>query len=34
MPMLIEASRAYVTLGEMMAALGDVFGRYVETPTI
>ncbi|MEM8619228.1 MAG: methylmalonyl-CoA mutase family protein [Actinomycetota bacterium] len=34
MPALIAASNAYVTLGEMMGALGDVFGRHVETPTI
>jgi methylmalonyl-CoA mutase N-terminal domain/subunit len=34
MPVLIEASRAYVTLGEMMGALADVFGRHTETPTI
>ena len=34
MPALIAASNAYVTLGEMMGALGEVFGRHVETPTI
>ncbi|MEM9515498.1 MAG: methylmalonyl-CoA mutase family protein [Actinomycetota bacterium] len=34
MPALIAASNAYATLGEMMGALGDVFGRHVETPTI
>jgi methylmalonyl-CoA mutase N-terminal domain/subunit len=34
MPVLIEASRAYVTLGEMMGALAEVFGRHTETPTI
>src|SRR5690606_874595 len=34
MPTLIEASRAYATLGEMMGALGEVFGRHVEVPTI
>ena len=34
MPALIDASRAYVTLGEMMGALGEVFGRHTETPTI
>jgi methylmalonyl-CoA mutase, N-terminal domain len=34
MPALIDAARAYATLGETMAALGDVFGRHVEVPTI
>lgn len=34
MPALIDASNAYATLGEMMAAMGDVFGRHVETPVI
>jgi methylmalonyl-CoA mutase N-terminal domain/subunit len=34
MPALINASTAYVTLGEMMSALGDVFGRHVEVPVI
>ncbi len=34
MPALIAASNTYATLGEMMGALGDVFGRHVETPTI
>ena len=34
MPTLIEASRAYATLGEMMNAMADVFGRHVEVPTI
>ncbi|MFM8793492.1 MAG: methylmalonyl-CoA mutase [Acidimicrobiales bacterium] len=34
MPALIEASRARVTLGEMMATLGGVFGRHVEVPVI
>jgi methylmalonyl-CoA mutase, N-terminal domain len=34
MPTLIEASRAYATLGEMMGAMADVFGRHVEVPTI
>jgi len=31
MPALMEASRAYVTLGEMMGAMADVFGRWEET---
>jgi methylmalonyl-CoA mutase, N-terminal domain len=34
MPVLIDASRAYCTLGEMMNTMADVFGRYVETPYI
>ena len=34
MPALIDASRAFVTLGEMMSTLGGVFGRHVEVPTI
>jgi methylmalonyl-CoA mutase N-terminal domain/subunit len=32
MPPLIEASRAYVTLGEMCDALRDVWGTWTETP--
>ncbi len=34
MPALIDASRAQVTLGEMMSTLGGVFGRHVEVPVI
>ena len=34
MPALIDAAHAYATLGETMTALGDVFGRHVEVPTI
>jgi methylmalonyl-CoA mutase, N-terminal domain len=34
MPTLIDAVSAYATLGEVMAAMGDVFGHHVETPTI
>ncbi len=34
MPALIEATRAYATVGEMCDALRDVWGEYVETPTI
>jgi methylmalonyl-CoA mutase N-terminal domain/subunit len=34
MPTLIEASRTYATLGEMMGSMADVFGRHVEVPTI
>ncbi len=32
MPALIDAVRAYASIGEISAALADVFGRYVETP--
>jgi methylmalonyl-CoA mutase, N-terminal domain len=34
MPALIDASRTYATLGEMMRTLADVFGRHTEVPTI
>ena len=34
MPALIEAARAYVTVGEMMGAMVGVFGRHVEVPTL
>jgi methylmalonyl-CoA mutase N-terminal domain/subunit len=34
MPALIDAVSTYATLGEVMATLGSVFGRHVETPTI
>jgi methylmalonyl-CoA mutase N-terminal domain/subunit len=34
MPALIDAVGVYATLGELMAAMGDVFGRHVEVPTI
>ena len=34
MPILIEASGAYATLGEMMNTMANVFGRHVEVPTI
>ena len=34
MPALINASRAYVTVGEMMGAMEKVFGRHVEVPTL
>jgi methylmalonyl-CoA mutase, N-terminal domain len=34
MPTLIEASRTYATLGEMMATMATVFGRHTEVPTI
>ena len=28
MPVLVEAARARVTVGEVMAAMGQVFGKY------
>jgi methylmalonyl-CoA mutase N-terminal domain/subunit len=31
---LLEAARAYATVGEMCDALRDVWGEYTETPTI
>jgi methylmalonyl-CoA mutase N-terminal domain/subunit len=34
MPTLIDASQAYATLGEMMNALADAFGRHTEVPVI
>ena len=34
MPALINASRAYVTVGEMMNAMEKVFGRHIEVPTL
>ena len=34
MPALIDASRNYVTEGEMMSTLASVFGRYVESASI
>ncbi len=34
MPTLIEASRAYATLGEMMSTMADIFGRHTEVPVI
>jgi methylmalonyl-CoA mutase, N-terminal domain len=34
MPALIDAAKAYATVGEMMSTLADVFGRYVEIPTL
>jgi methylmalonyl-CoA mutase N-terminal domain/subunit len=32
MPALVEAARTYATLGEIVDALADEFGRYVERP--
>jgi len=34
MPALINAAQEYVTVGEMMSAMADVFGRYVEVPSL
>ena len=34
MPTLIEAATTYVSLGEIMNTMADVFGRHVEVPTI
>ena len=34
MPALIDAARVYATLGEIIDALADVFGRWVEAPQI
>ena len=34
MPLLLDAVRAYATVGEMCDALRDVWGEYVEAPTI
>jgi len=34
MPPLIEAARAYATIGEMCDALRDVWGEYEEVPSI
>ncbi|HET9729818.1 MAG TPA: methylmalonyl-CoA mutase family protein [Acidimicrobiia bacterium] len=34
MPALLDATRAYASLGEVVHALGEVFGRWVEDPKI
>jgi methylmalonyl-CoA mutase N-terminal domain/subunit len=34
MPTLIDAVSVYATLGEVMAAMADVFGKHTETPTL
>ncbi len=34
MPALIDAVRVYATEGELMDAMADVFGRYVENPVL
>jgi methylmalonyl-CoA mutase N-terminal domain/subunit len=34
MPALIDAVSVHATIGEITAALADVFGRYTETPVV
>jgi methylmalonyl-CoA mutase N-terminal domain/subunit len=34
MPFILGAVRAYATVGETCAALGDVFGSYAETSVL
>ena len=34
MPELIAAVRVYATLGEVVGALADEFGRYYEVPVL
>ena len=34
MPTLVDAAKAYATLGEVMSTMAGVFGRHVEVPTI
>jgi methylmalonyl-CoA mutase N-terminal domain/subunit len=34
MPAILDASRAYTTMGEMITALEAVFGRWAEEPVI
>jgi methylmalonyl-CoA mutase N-terminal domain/subunit len=34
MPAIVEASKAYATIGEMVGALATVFGRWAETPVL
>ena len=34
MPGILDAVRAYATVGEIMDALADVFGRHREVPVI
>ncbi|MHB2028712.1 MAG: methylmalonyl-CoA mutase family protein, partial [Acidimicrobiales bacterium] len=34
MPALIDAAASFATVGEMMSSLVEVFGRYVEVPTL
>jgi methylmalonyl-CoA mutase N-terminal domain/subunit len=34
MPLLLDAARAYATIGEMCDSLREVWGEYVETPVL
>jgi len=34
MPLLLDAARAYATIGEMCDSLREVWGEYVETPIV
>jgi len=34
MPYILDAVRAYATVGEICAAFGDVFGPYTETSVL
>jgi methylmalonyl-CoA mutase N-terminal domain/subunit len=34
MPLILDAVRAYATVGEMCAALKDVFGAYTEVSVV
>jgi methylmalonyl-CoA mutase N-terminal domain/subunit len=34
MPVILDAVRAYATVGEIMNAMADVFGRWAETPSL
>jgi methylmalonyl-CoA mutase, N-terminal domain len=34
MPAIVDAVRAYASIGEVMAALADIFGRYREKPVL
>jgi methylmalonyl-CoA mutase N-terminal domain/subunit len=34
MPPILDAVRAFATIGEIVGALGEVFGRWAETPVI
>jgi methylmalonyl-CoA mutase N-terminal domain/subunit len=34
MPAIVEAARARATVGEMVGALADVFGTWVESPRL
>ncbi len=34
MPAILDAVRAYATVGEIVGALGSVFGRWAENPVV